>query len=425
MPSSNQVVGDVYNVEDTGDNYAWTGTAWDKLAGTVDLSGYLTIANASTTYLTQTSASSTYATKTQLNQKADATDLSAYATLASPALTGTATLNGQNIATTNQIPDVSDFITAADDIDGNAATATRLATARTIALSGDATGSASFNGSANATIATTLANSGVAAGSYGPTANATPAAGATFSVPQVTVDAKGRVTSAVTRTVKIPAAPTSVSGNAGTATKLATARTISLTGDATGSTTFDGSANRSITVSVSHADAADSATTATSATQLATARTIRTNLASTSTASFNGTGNVTPGVTGTLPLTNGGTGATSASAALGNLGGVAVSGARGNLAGYETPLVQSGAITINSASRDSIKITGAVTITVSNGSSGQSWVKKIAITSASASVSLGSFWHWVGGSAPEMSANSLLVLSWDDTFGTAILQTAG
>ena len=39
----------------------------------------------------------------------------------------------------------------------NAATATKLATARTIALSGDATGSATFDGSGNATIATTLA----------------------------------------------------------------------------------------------------------------------------------------------------------------------------------------------------------------------------------------------------------------------------
>ena len=43
---------------------------------------------------------------------------------------------------------------------------------------------------------------------------------------------------------------TSVSGNAGTATKLATSRTISLTGDVTGSGSFDGSANLSITATV-------------------------------------------------------------------------------------------------------------------------------------------------------------------------------
>lgn len=44
------------------------------------------------------------------------------------------------------------------------------------------------------------------------------------------------------------------------------------------------------------------------ATALATSHTIRTNLASTSTASFDGTADIAPGVTGILPLTNGGTG---------------------------------------------------------------------------------------------------------------------
>ena len=45
LPSSDLTIGDVYNVEDTGDNYAWTGTAWDKLAGVVDLSNYVTISD--------------------------------------------------------------------------------------------------------------------------------------------------------------------------------------------------------------------------------------------------------------------------------------------------------------------------------------------------------------------------------------------
>jgi len=48
-----------------------------------------------------------------------------------------------------------------------------------------------------------------------------------------------------------------------------------------------------------------------SAATLTTSRTFQTNLASTSTASFNGSANVTPGVTGTLPVANGGTGASS------------------------------------------------------------------------------------------------------------------
>ena len=47
-----------------------------------------------------------------------------------------------------------------------------------------------------------------------------------------------------------------------------------------------------------------------SAATLTTARTFQTNLASTSSQSFNGSANVTPGVTGTLPVGNGGTGAT-------------------------------------------------------------------------------------------------------------------
>lgn len=35
-------VGDVYNIEADGSNYVWTGTAWDALGGTVDLSGFYT-----------------------------------------------------------------------------------------------------------------------------------------------------------------------------------------------------------------------------------------------------------------------------------------------------------------------------------------------------------------------------------------------
>ena len=38
LPANGNVQGDVYNVLDTGDNYVWTGTEWDKLSGTVDVS---------------------------------------------------------------------------------------------------------------------------------------------------------------------------------------------------------------------------------------------------------------------------------------------------------------------------------------------------------------------------------------------------
>lgn len=57
------------------------------------------------------------------------------------------------------------------------------------------------------------------------------------------------------------------------------------------------------------------------ATKLQTARTIQTNLGSAGGASFDGTANVTPGVTGTLSVLNGGTGATTAAGALANIVG--------------------------------------------------------------------------------------------------------
>lgn len=194
LPADNNVIGDVWNAEDTGKNYVWTGSEWDDIGGVVDLTPYLTKSDATATYLGKTAkaVSATTADKAAI-----------------------------------------------------------LSTARTIAISGDVTGSASFNGSANATIAATLANSGVDVGSYGQSSAATLAFGGSFIVPCVTFDAKGRATGATQYTVKLPAAPTSVTGNAGTATKLQTARTIAITGDVTGAaTSFDGTKNVTITATI-------------------------------------------------------------------------------------------------------------------------------------------------------------------------------
>lgn len=93
----------------------------------------------------------------------------------------------------------------------------------------------------------------VTAGNGGPTANATLSYGGTFTVPYFTYDAYGRITGRTNRTMTMPAkfSVTSVSGNAGTATKLATARTITIpaamirVNRSAATISFDGSANKS------------------------------------------------------------------------------------------------------------------------------------------------------------------------------------
>lgn len=90
-------------------------------------------------------------------------------------------------------------------LNGNSATATKLQTPRTLSLTGKAAGSATFDGSANASINVT-------------------------------------------------------SVNADTASKLSTARKINITGNASGSAAFDGTSDVSINVSVSQAAHADKAT---------------------------------------------------------------------------------------------------------------------------------------------------------------------
>ena len=84
------------------------------------------------------------------------------------------------------------------NLKGNADTVTKFKDAQSITLTGDVTGTASSQ--AGWSITTTLSNSGVTSGTYGPTGNVNGSNGATISVPQITVDAKGRVTSIVNRT---------------------------------------------------------------------------------------------------------------------------------------------------------------------------------------------------------------------------------
>jgi hypothetical protein len=87
---------------------------------------------------------------------------------------------------------------------GTANAANALSTARTIAASGDAVWSVSFDGSANVTSALTLANTGVTATTYG----------TSTAVPTIAIDGKGRITSASNTNITFPV--TTVNGAAGT-----------------------------------------------------------------------------------------------------------------------------------------------------------------------------------------------------------------
>lgn len=80
LPTEGQVVGDVYNLEDTGMNVAWTGEGWDKLGSVVDLTPYLTKEDAGKTYAAKattlegygiTDAYTKTAANTELNKKVD------------------------------------------------------------------------------------------------------------------------------------------------------------------------------------------------------------------------------------------------------------------------------------------------------------------------------------------------------------------
>jgi len=86
---------------------------------------------------------------------------------------------------------------------GNASTATTLATARTIALTGDATASGSFDGSANYSQALTLATVNSNTGSFG----------SATAIPVITVNAKGLVTAVSTTAVSIPSGALTFTGD--------------------------------------------------------------------------------------------------------------------------------------------------------------------------------------------------------------------
>ena len=75
-------------------------------------------------------------------------------------------INSSATAVANTIPIRDATGAVAGNVTGNAATASKLATARSVTLSGAVTGTANFDGSANVTIAATLAVDGIKAPAF-------------------------------------------------------------------------------------------------------------------------------------------------------------------------------------------------------------------------------------------------------------------
>ena len=148
------------------------------------------------------------------------------------------------------------------DTTGNAATATAWETGRTISLTGDVTGSVTgVDGTGNASIATTIAANSVALGTdttgdYVSTVTSgnylTGGTTGEGSTPTLNVDATP--TNTASKVVARDASgnfsagtiTAALSGNASTASTLATARNIAVSGAVTGNANFDGSGNISI-----------------------------------------------------------------------------------------------------------------------------------------------------------------------------------
>ena len=153
--------------------------------------------------------------------------------LSSQSLSVVGVVTATNINILSQSLSVTGIITATTfkgALTGNADTSTKLFTGKTIAITGDLTyTSPSFDGSSNVTATGTLAAlSPSPAGTYGNTT----------TIPQITVDTKGRVTSVSSIGVNFS------SQTVASADKLTNGRTIAITGDLTyTSPSFDGSSN--------------------------------------------------------------------------------------------------------------------------------------------------------------------------------------
>ena len=134
-------------------------------------------------------------------------------------------------------------------VSGNAGSASKLQTARKISITGGATGSADFDGSKAIEIDVELSVGAAAkSNSYTDLDNLPDIPSASDTNPSAAGAAAPGTLATFARADHVHPLQTTVSGNAGSASKLQTARTISLSGGASGSASFDGSKNIDINV---------------------------------------------------------------------------------------------------------------------------------------------------------------------------------
>ena len=173
-------------------------------------------------------------------------------------------------------------------------------------------------------------------------------------------------------------------GRADEAVALHTPRSIQTNLASTTSVSFDGTAN--VTPGVTGTLAVNNGGTGQTdldlvtvgkAKQLNTARTFRTNLSSTSAVSFNGTANVSPGVTGTLAVTNGGTGKTDLDLVI-----VGKAKALNTARSIRTNLASTSATNFDGTANVTPGVTGV--LGVSNGGTGQSNLDLVTVGKAKA-----------------------------------------
>lgn len=93
-----------------------------------------------------------------------------------------------------------------------------------------------------------------------------------------------------------------------------------------------------------------------------------------------------------------------------------LTGSRGQLAGYEACATVT-SLTLTDTSADSNDYNATAAITVNDGTAGMCWTKTIKLSQVPSAVNFGSNWNWVGGSAPTMIVNGLLVCTWQNNHG--------